>query len=118
MTATCCFTIFIERSWGFSLIHLDSKYLNFNDDVSKCHILSNLIMSPSVKVNLGGVRYMSYYSDGVAFSNQQVARSFFTRVSRVKDLVISETIMKVCFNVYSAYFNDLLLTLLLFFVNS
>lgn len=88
------------------------KHLNFNDDVSKCHILSNFIMSPSVKVNLGGVRYMSYYSDGVAFSNQHVARSFFTRVSRVKDLVISETIMKVCFNVYSAYFNDFLLTLL------
>ncbi|XP_056858517.1 FBD-associated F-box protein At5g44490-like isoform X1 [Raphanus sativus] len=71
------------------------KHLNFNDDVSKCHILSNFIMSPSVKVNLGGVRYMSYYSDGVAFSNQHVARSFFTRVSRVKDLVISETIMKL-----------------------
>ncbi|KAF8098902.1 hypothetical protein N665_0256s0032 [Sinapis alba] len=63
------------------------KYLNFNDDVSKCQILSNFI-SPSVKVNLGGVRYMSYYSDGVVFSNLQVARSFFTCISRVKDLLM------------------------------
>ncbi|KAG2311160.1 hypothetical protein Bca52824_022717 [Brassica carinata] len=70
------------------------KYLNFSDDVSKCQIISSFI-SPSVKVNLGGVRYMSYYSDGVGFSNQQVARSFFTCISRVKDLVISETIMKL-----------------------
>ncbi|KAF2599726.1 hypothetical protein F2Q68_00007680 [Brassica cretica] len=69
------------------------KYLNFNDDVSKCHILSSFI-SPSVKVNLGGVRYMSYYSGGVVFSNQQVASSFFSCISSVKDLVISETIMK------------------------
>ncbi|KAJ0238777.1 FBD-associated F-box protein [Hirschfeldia incana] len=79
-------------------LYIDSprlKYLNFNDDVSKCQILSNLIISPSVKVNLGGVRYMSYYPDGVSFSNQQVARSFFTCISRVKDLVISETIMKL-----------------------
>ncbi|XP_022570731.2 FBD-associated F-box protein At5g44490-like [Brassica napus] len=70
------------------------KYLNINDDVSKCHILSSFI-SPSVKVNLGGVRYMSYYSGGVVFSNQQVASSFFSCISSVKDLVISETIMKL-----------------------
>lgn len=72
------------------------KYLNFNDDVSKCQILSSFISS-SVKVHLGGVRYMSYYSGGVVFSNQQVARSFFRCISRVKDLVISETIMKLIY---------------------
>ncbi|CAF2366546.1 unnamed protein product [Brassica napus] len=80
-------------------IYIDSprlKYLNFSDDVSKCHILSSFI-SPSVKVHLGGVRYMSYYSGGVVFSNQQVASSFFSCISRVKDLVISETIMKLIY---------------------
>uniref|UniRef100_A0A1J3I4L3 FBD-associated F-box protein n=1 Tax=Noccaea caerulescens TaxID=107243 RepID=A0A1J3I4L3_NOCCA len=78
-------------------LFLDSprlKHLNFNDDVSKCQILSNL-MSPSVKVNLGGIRYMTYYSDGIGFSNQQIARNFFTCIARARDLVISETIMKL-----------------------
>ncbi|CAN8253488.1 unnamed protein product [Cochlearia groenlandica] len=63
------------------------KYLSFNDEVSKCDIVSKL--GSSVKANiLGGVFYISYFSDEIGFSEQQMARKFFTGISNVSDMLI------------------------------
>ncbi|CAL9231184.1 unnamed protein product [Arabidopsis halleri] len=68
------------------------KYLTFVYERSKSKIVRNL--SSLVKVNV-----LSSFdiSSVVGCSEQQMAHNFFTGISRVRDLIISESLMKLIF---------------------
>ncbi|CAL9231183.1 unnamed protein product, partial [Arabidopsis halleri] len=66
------------------------KYLNFKHELSDSKTISNL--NSLVKVNFVGSFRIS---DGVGLSKQQMARNFFTGISKVRDLNISAHILEV-----------------------
>ncbi|ESQ42219.1 hypothetical protein EUTSA_v10013474mg [Eutrema salsugineum] len=68
------------------------KYLNFFDELSKSKIISNL--SSLAKADFAGFFDVQYHSDGAGLSKNQLARNFFTGISRVRDMIISGDTMK------------------------
>ncbi|KAG7563769.1 FBD domain [Arabidopsis suecica] len=86
---------FFYFNWETLALFIDAprlKYMNFENERSPNQFIRNL--GSLVKVNFVG-DFMLYYNDRVAISKHQMVHRFLTGISRVRDLIISETTMEL-----------------------